>query len=332
MPSRLLKEFWLTSERLDGLSADADRLFMRIYLIADDYGRFEAEPRILFGRCFPLKIGAWTLEDITLAYRELEGAGLVKTYPANGNTYGYIPEGPFPLWDQSCRAEESKFPAPPEEADDCRRERPAEERQGRRRAPAAPVPASENICTQVKTSARSCEHVHADASSRSQLRPYSDSDSKSKTNPDSESESKTESRSKADSGAGAGKTRARAKAPPRAVVEPAASARASPDACPGVDGRENGSLSGAGKRAPGGGVRESERAQGSRGLFESGQDRLAGRGGPVRSTVEAMVERLRDKAKARQLELQQAAALHGLMVAGVIARARAPAGRQRLCR
>ena len=53
MPSRILRD-WTDSLRFDGLSAEAERLFTRLIMKADDYGRFHADPRLLRAGCFPL--------------------------------------------------------------------------------------------------------------------------------------------------------------------------------------------------------------------------------------------------------------------------------------
>lgn len=39
MPNRILKESITTSETLDSLSAEEERLFYRLLVICDDYGR-----------------------------------------------------------------------------------------------------------------------------------------------------------------------------------------------------------------------------------------------------------------------------------------------------
>lgn len=53
MPNRILRD-WTDSDRFDGISADAERLFVRLLMKADDYGRFHAEPRRLRAALFPL--------------------------------------------------------------------------------------------------------------------------------------------------------------------------------------------------------------------------------------------------------------------------------------
>lgn len=53
MPKRLLRD-WTDSDAFDGISANAERLFTRLIMKADDYGRFYAEARRVRAACFPL--------------------------------------------------------------------------------------------------------------------------------------------------------------------------------------------------------------------------------------------------------------------------------------
>lgn len=87
MPSRIIKESITTSESLDGVSADAERLFWRLVVKADDYGLYYGNPKILSSMCFPLnpptekKIQSWLAElvgqgmdwETVFAYRTTRG-------------------------------------------------------------------------------------------------------------------------------------------------------------------------------------------------------------------------------------------------------------------
>ena len=46
---------WTDSLNVNALDADAERFFTRLLMVADDYGRFHANDRILNSRLFPLK-------------------------------------------------------------------------------------------------------------------------------------------------------------------------------------------------------------------------------------------------------------------------------------
>lgn len=55
MPSRIIKESICTSDEIDKLSAFAEVFFYRLIVNCDDYGRFDARPKILGSRLFPLR-------------------------------------------------------------------------------------------------------------------------------------------------------------------------------------------------------------------------------------------------------------------------------------
>jgi hypothetical protein len=110
MPSRIIRECCRTSPTLDQISGDAERLFWRLTTVADDFGRFEADPRILISACFPLRIGSIKPATISKWFSELEACGLVRTFADNGRRYGF-----FLTWakHQRVRAVKSKYPEPP---------------------------------------------------------------------------------------------------------------------------------------------------------------------------------------------------------------------------
>lgn len=54
MPTRLLRD-WTDSFAVDELDVHAERFFVRLIMVVDDYGRFHADPRMLRSKCFPLK-------------------------------------------------------------------------------------------------------------------------------------------------------------------------------------------------------------------------------------------------------------------------------------
>ena len=88
MPSRIIKESITTSESLSEVSADAERLFWRLVVKADDFGLYYGNPRILASMCFPLdppkeqRIRAWL--------DELVAAGMVGTYTAGEDGKQYL--------------------------------------------------------------------------------------------------------------------------------------------------------------------------------------------------------------------------------------------------
>ena len=79
MPKRMIRD-WTDSERVNSLSAQAERLFIRLMMKADDFGRFNASPRVLRGMLFPLLVDTVREVDISRWLTECEKAGLIWLY------------------------------------------------------------------------------------------------------------------------------------------------------------------------------------------------------------------------------------------------------------
>jgi len=110
MPSRVIREGWLESERIDSLDQAAERFFLRLCLKADDFGRFHANPQILKSLLFPLKDDLRST-DMSRNLAACERAGLVRCYSVSSKRYVEILK-----FEQRLRAKVSKFPSP---ADSC---------------------------------------------------------------------------------------------------------------------------------------------------------------------------------------------------------------------
>ena len=138
MADRILRSRALSSESLDKLTPSAEVLFYRLLLVGDDFGRFEADVRLLLAKCYPLKVGDKKLSDVASDFDDLERAGIVGRYVHDGRTYGY-----FTNWKKynTPRAKASKFPDP-------------------------------DSCERLQTSANTCKQIPPDSDSDS------DSDSK----------------------------------------------------------------------------------------------------------------------------------------------------------
>ena len=88
MPNRIIKESILTSPSINKLSIEAERHFYRLLLLTDDYGCFEADIRIIKGRCYPLQEKV-NIEDIKLWHKELEEHNIIKFWDdKNERIYG----------------------------------------------------------------------------------------------------------------------------------------------------------------------------------------------------------------------------------------------------
>ena len=113
MPNRIIHEKAVRSATLDALSDFAERLFFRLTTQADDFGRFDADPRVLLAACFPRRVGRLKVSHVLAARDELVAGGLVRLYEGQGRLYGVIVTwGDY----QRSRAHKSKYPAPEDPA------------------------------------------------------------------------------------------------------------------------------------------------------------------------------------------------------------------------
>ena len=115
MPSRILKESICTSESLAYISAEAEILFYRLIVKADDFGLYYGSPKILASLLFPLNVP--TERKVSSWLAELVNGGLVATYIGdNGRQYLKLLS-----WDkhQNRRATKSKYPLPKEIKNTC---------------------------------------------------------------------------------------------------------------------------------------------------------------------------------------------------------------------
>lgn len=118
MPSRILKESICTSGSLAYLSAEAEVLFYRLIVKADDFGLYYGSPKILASLLFPLNVP--TEKKVSSWLAELVNGGLVATYKGeDGRQYLKLLS-----WDkhQNRRATKPKYPLPQEFDNTCKQE------------------------------------------------------------------------------------------------------------------------------------------------------------------------------------------------------------------
>jgi hypothetical protein len=109
MPNRTIKESICISETIDQLSPEEERLFYRLIINCEDFGRMPAKAEIVKSKCFPLKVDKISTQDIEKWIMGLVDAGLIVLYEHNGKTYLQ-----FITWDdhQQRRADKPKYPGP----------------------------------------------------------------------------------------------------------------------------------------------------------------------------------------------------------------------------
>jgi hypothetical protein len=104
MPTRILRD-WTDSETINSLSPEAERLFVRLIMKADDYGRFTAHTRLLKATLFPHLIDSIREADISRWMAECQKAGLIALYEVDSKQLLEIPK-----FGQRLRNSRPKFP------------------------------------------------------------------------------------------------------------------------------------------------------------------------------------------------------------------------------
>ena len=110
MPNRLIKDSISESNKISALDDFQFRVWVALITYVDDFGRGDARPAIIKGRCFPLR-RAVTEEDIGRALCDLVAAKCIHLYEVHGKPYLC-----FPTWSkhQNIRNQRSKYPSPDE--------------------------------------------------------------------------------------------------------------------------------------------------------------------------------------------------------------------------
>lgn len=112
MPVRLLRD-WTDSAAVNSLSAEAERMFVRLIQKADDFGRYTADLKLLRPYLFPLQLESTREASLERWLHELESARLVRRYVVGGKPYLEIEK-----FGQRIRSDVSRYPDPPP-AGDC---------------------------------------------------------------------------------------------------------------------------------------------------------------------------------------------------------------------
>jgi hypothetical protein len=109
MPTRILRDGILDSERVDKLSDGGELFYRRLMSVVDDYGRFEADPVILRSKCYPRRTDRITVDQIESWLAEL-ATELAVVYQSGRKRYLQLTD-----FGQRIRSEKSKYPGPPAE-------------------------------------------------------------------------------------------------------------------------------------------------------------------------------------------------------------------------
>jgi len=107
MPDRILRVGILSSKAVDALDYAAEVFYRRVMSVADDYGRYTADPELLRAHCYPRRTDTVTLEVIGRWLSECEQAHVLRTYHVGNEVYLVIEK-----FGQRVRTA-SKWPGPP---------------------------------------------------------------------------------------------------------------------------------------------------------------------------------------------------------------------------
>lgn len=86
MPNRYVREGYLSSEKVAKLSAEAERLYFRLYLVVDDYGRFEARSVLIKNKAFPAHDSIETTKVVEW-FKELVLKKMIRYYKIEDKAY-----------------------------------------------------------------------------------------------------------------------------------------------------------------------------------------------------------------------------------------------------
>jgi len=108
MPSRLIREGILTSDRVDALDFAAEVFYRRLMSKVDDHGLFDARPAVLRASLYPLRIDRVREADITRWIATCEMAGVIALYSHDGKPYLRMLDTRWPA------RSDPKYPMPPD--------------------------------------------------------------------------------------------------------------------------------------------------------------------------------------------------------------------------
>lgn len=114
MPSRIIRDEILTSERVDQLDAAAEVFYRRLLNKVDDYGLYDARPAVLRANLYPLRIDRVREADCSRWIAMCEKAGLLALYHHDGKPYLQVLRVRWQI-----RAA-PKYPLPPEDVNTCK--------------------------------------------------------------------------------------------------------------------------------------------------------------------------------------------------------------------
>lgn len=87
MPNRIIREAILSSEAIASLSWAEEVFYRRLMSVVDDYGRFEASPKLIRAKCYPLQTDDVKAEEVSAWMEACRKAGVLVLYSVAGKNY-----------------------------------------------------------------------------------------------------------------------------------------------------------------------------------------------------------------------------------------------------
>lgn len=107
MPSRIIREGIITSDRVNKLDYPAEVFYRRLLNRVDDHGLFDARPSVLLASLYPLQLSKVREANIERWLTEVESARLVRLYAVDGKKFLQVLDTKWPT------RSEPKYPLPP---------------------------------------------------------------------------------------------------------------------------------------------------------------------------------------------------------------------------
>lgn len=87
MPTRLIRDGILTSDRVASLSWEAEVFYRRLLSLVDDYGLADARPSVLRSALYPLQLEKMSECNVQRSLAACETAGLILLFAKNGKSF-----------------------------------------------------------------------------------------------------------------------------------------------------------------------------------------------------------------------------------------------------
>lgn len=160
MPNRILKESICISEKIDSLSWFDEVFLYRLIVNCDDFGAFDARPKILKSSLFPLKESV-TIKQIEESLNKLATLHLVEVYEYDGRPFLWLP-----AWEkhQKIRTKKRKYPLPDWHEMNIEKQTATD-------------------CNNLQQIVTTCNNLQQTATDCNNLLPESESESESESNP-----------------------------------------------------------------------------------------------------------------------------------------------------